>query len=76
MSSIRSASAGPVTISVDDDLCKGCGICAHVCPTDVFEMTGQNGSEQLIPTDVAACVDCGKCSLICPDFALEVSKGG
>lgn len=76
MSSFRSASAGSVTISVDDALCKGCGICAHVCPTDVFEMAGPDGATRPILESVSACIDCGKCSLSCPDFALEVAGDG
>lgn len=73
MPSIHQASAGDVTISVDEDLCKGCGICASVCPTGVFEMTGRGAAALADPTDVSACIDCGKCELICPDFALEVT---
>lgn len=76
MSSYRSASAGSVTITVDDDLCKGCGICAHVCPTDVFEMDGRDGTRLPSLESVSACIDCGKCSLSCPDFALEVAADG
>lgn len=73
MSSYQQASAEDVTISVDGDLCKGCGICASTCPTGVFEMTGRGAAALPDPVDVAACIDCGKCELICPDFALEVS---
>jgi len=73
MSSLRTTSANGRSISVDDGLCKGCGICAHVCPTDVFEMSGTGRELRPIVVDPGACVDCGTCSLICPDFALEVA---
>lgn len=73
MPSFHKERAESITIAVDVDLCKGCGICAEVCPTDVFEMTG-SGTETLPdPVAVEDCIDCGSCSLICPDFALEVS---
>ncbi len=70
------ASAESVTISVDEALCKGCGICASVCPTDVFEMVGSGFDAFPDPANADACIDCGKCSLICPDFALEVASNG
>ena len=73
MSSLRTTTANGLSISVDDGLCKGCGICAHVCPTDVFEMSGTGRDLRPIAADPGACVDCGTCSLICPDFALEVA---
>lgn len=73
MPSFQTASAESVTISVDVDLCKGCGICVQVCPTDVFEMDGDGTDALADPLRVSDCIDCGTCSLICPDFALEVA---
>lgn len=72
MAGYRTASAGAVTIAVDDDLCKGCGICAHECPTAVFEMQATAVGERPIATDADACIECGRCELLCPDFALSV----
>lgn len=73
MSSFLTARGDGTTISVDTALCKGCGICASVCPTDVFEMRGPGRSRVPEPAAIDSCIDCGKCELICPDFALEVA---
>ena len=74
MSSFLSARGDGVTISLDTTLCKGCGICASVCPTEVFDMRGGGRDRLPEPVAVEACIECGKCELICPDFALEVSR--
>ena len=76
MPSFIQASAESVTISVDEGLCKGCGICASVCPTEVYEMVGSGFGARPEPSDIDACIDCGKCELICPDFAIEVAGNG
>jgi len=71
-----SASADGVTIAVNESLCKGCEICVHECPTDVFEMSGEGSNAIPVPERPEACVECGNCELSCPDFALEVRSDG
>lgn len=72
MAGYRTARGAAVTIAVDDDLCKGCGICAHECPTAVYEMQSTAVGERPVATDPDACIECGTCELLCPDFALAV----
>lgn len=71
-----SASADGVTIAVNESLCKGCEICVHACPTDVFEMRGEGSNAIPVPERPEDCVECGNCELSCPDFALEVRSDG
>lgn len=49
--------------------CKTCGICADICPTDVFEM--QKGSLPMIryPEE---CWHCNACVLDCPESAIAL----
>lgn len=70
------ASADGVTIAVNESLCKGCEICVHECPTDVFEMRGNGAGAIPVPERPDDCIECGNCELSCPDFALEVRSDG
>ncbi len=55
-------------ISVDKDLCVGCGLCRKDCPLGVFEMTG--GKAEVSTQD---CIKCGHCVAICPTNAVFAS---
>ncbi|MDR0649296.1 MAG: 4Fe-4S binding protein [Synergistaceae bacterium] len=52
--------------------CKGCGLCAGVCPKGALEM-GQGAKPG--PVLIASCAGCRLCEDICPDLAITV-KGG
>ena len=56
----------PVTI--DLDLCESSGVCALVCPEDVFEH--ENGSTSVV--NPAACVRCWTCVENCVSGAIEI----
>ncbi len=61
------------SITIVDDLCKGCGLCIEFCPIQVlgqsehFNEKGYHYPEMLEPEK---CVNCGYCQLLCPDFAI------
>ena len=56
-------------INVYRDWCKGCGICAALCPKHVLS---RNEEGEPVVTDPDACIGCGWCELHCPDFAISV----
>lgn len=56
-------------ISVYRDWCKGCGICAALCPKKVLSRNEEGGP---VVADPDACIGCGWCELHCPDFAISV----
>lgn len=65
-------------ITILEEWCKGCTVCAEVCPTDVLKMepigTRWQGSIAVV-VDADACIACMKCEEQCPDFAIIVEKG-
>ena len=65
-------------VTVDQNACKGCRICVHVCPKQVLEINqnkinvkGYSPSEPVRPED---CIACGNCAIMCPDSCITVVR--
>lgn len=58
-----------MTIFVDQNLCRGCGICVRACPNHAILM--KNGKAYV---DQATCSQCQACLRVCPTGALQVSQ--
>ena len=54
---------------INQDWCKGCGICVKFCPTQVLELDRMDRATAARPED---CICCRMCELRCPDLAVEV----
>ena len=59
----------PTAHVINEDWCKGCGICIHFCPKKVLELDEKDKAVAARPED---CVACRMCELRCPDLALEI----
>ncbi len=51
-----------VTYSVDEEKCKGCGLCVKNCPVDAIILIEK---KQPVKFDTAKCIKCGTCIDIC-----------
>lgn len=62
-------------IHIDGDLCKGCELCIHYCPKDVFGMTqhvNRKGYNVMGVSHPENCTRCRLCQRACPDLAILV----
>ncbi|MCL2672009.1 MAG: 4Fe-4S binding protein [Clostridiales bacterium] len=59
------------TLTLQAEKCIGCGLCAEVCPHNVFTLNERKARI----ADKDACMECGACALNCPSQALGVHAG-
>ena len=58
-------------ISINRVFCKNCGICAYVCPKQVYEFNETEGAQIAKPDD---CIFCDLCIMMCPEMAIDINK--
>ena len=64
-------------IEIDQEICKGCGLCIHFCPkgsiyiTDTLNTIGYQPSAFNSSSD---CTGCAICALVCPEVAIKVYR--
>lgn len=63
--------ADVTTLSLDEEICVGCGVCETVCPHRVLSINGQKA--EIIDRD--GCMECGACANNCPTNAIKVTPG-
>jgi len=62
-------------IVIDQERCKGCGLCIEFCPRKIIVFSTNFNSKGVHPaqfTDEEKCTGCAFCAIMCPDAAIEV----
>jgi len=67
------------TILIDQERCKGCGLCPTVCPQQILTLDEQHynnkGYHPAQLFDPAGdCTGCAICAVICPDVCITVYR--
>lgn len=67
-----------VKVTINELICKGCGLCARACPKGVLALAkvklnakGYHPAEVVAPE---ACIGCASCARTCPDVAIRIEK--
>jgi 2-oxoglutarate ferredoxin oxidoreductase subunit delta len=73
-------------IEIDQERCKGCGLCIAVCPKKQIEISDELNAkgyyparfqeEDLTEVESTKCSGCALCAVTCPDVAIEVYRQG
>ena len=65
-------------VTVNEDVCKGCGLCANVCARESMAINREKfNAKGYNPTGVINaqnCNACAMCAIICPDSAIKIEK--
>ncbi len=63
--------------TIDQERCKGCGLCVTVCPKDVLEISSSVSVKGYFPALQARpedCIYCATCCRMCPDVAITITE--
>ena len=58
----------PTIARVDEDVCKGCGICVEACTYSAIEL---DPVRKISKVNEALCEGCGTCGAVCPSGAIQ-----
>jgi 2-oxoglutarate ferredoxin oxidoreductase subunit delta len=67
-------------ILIDEDFCKGCGLCVVACPQKLITLGKQHNKQGYLLAQInedgqVICTSCTACARMCPDVAITVRKG-
>ena len=58
-----------VRVTIDENLCKGCGLCARACPKHIIELSKTRiNAKGYHPAEVTSC------ARTCPDVVIRIEK--
>ncbi len=63
-------SHSPETVSIDEEICGGCGVCVGMCPYSALSLNGAGVAE----CNEVLCEGCGTCVSACPTGAAQLKN--
>ena len=65
-------------VTIDENRCKGCGLCVRACPKKIVQLSktklNERGYHPAEVTDMDQCIACASCARTCPDTVITVEK--
>ena len=65
-------------IEIEENRCKGCELCASVCPKELIHMADYFNARGYRPAQLVdpdhECTGCTLCALVCPDVVITVYR--
>ena len=65
-------------VTIDEEVCKGCGLCATACPKKIIALAhdrmNAKGVHPACVTEPDKCIGCAFCATMCPDTAITVER--
>lgn len=64
-------------IQINQELCKGCGVCIFFCPKECITTSTKLNAAGYLPATYSTdseCTGCAVCALVCPEVAIEVYR--
>ena len=68
---------GRISIIIDEEICKGCGLCVEVCPRKAMRFAAHINTRGFHPasvTDADECTGCAQCAIMCPDACIKIVR--
>ena len=65
-----------VKLTINEDRCKGCGLCVRACPKKLLQISktklNAKGYHPAEMTDISAVTACASCARTCPDVVIHI----
>ena len=74
---VMSKTTTRASVIIDEELCKGCGLCIMACGRQVLGLARHINSRGFHPAaalHLEKCTACAQCGVMCPDACITIMK--